>query len=199
MFRDYNGSSELQELQKQYPAKYLTVSAGRLVWEKNLDRLFDATELIKDRLGDYYHIHIGDFGELKKDLEIHAATFPHITMLPNLPQKDLALFFSLANAFLMASLSEGFGLVYVEALSCNTPVITSNISPMTDYVTDRHNGLLVDPDSSRDIGEKTIELLRNEQLYNHIRKNTRPSIMRFDSRTLQEQELEIYFDLLREF
>ena len=195
LFKSYRGSTELESLKRKYSAKNITVSAGRLVWEKNIERLIDATEIVRKELGDYCHIHLGGFGNLKEPIEAKAKSFPHFNILPNLPQGDLAKYYSLADAFVMASLSEGFGLVYIEALSCETPVVTSDSSPMNSYVKDGFNGLLVNPNSSNDIAKKTLELLTSHELYSRLRLNARPSIKRFDSKELEKREAELYFEL----
>jgi glycosyltransferase involved in cell wall biosynthesis len=44
--------------------------------------------------------------------------------------------FRLADALLMASLREGFGLVVLEALASGTPAVVSRRAPFTDYLAD---------------------------------------------------------------
>ena len=42
--------------------------------------------------------------------------------------------FRCADAVLMPSLREGFGLVVLEALACRTPVVVAQIAPFTEYL-----------------------------------------------------------------
>ena len=49
-----------------------------------------------------------------------------------------------ADALVFPSLVEGFGLAVLEAMACGTPVITSNLPPFTEYLTE-NDCLLVDP------------------------------------------------------
>ena len=53
-----------------------------------------------------------------------------------LPDADMPALFRLADALLMPSLREGFGLVVLEALASGTPVVVSRCAPFTEYLGD---------------------------------------------------------------
>jgi len=61
----------------------------------------------------------------------------------DIPDDRLALWYAAAEAVLLPSLNEGFGLPAVEAMACGTPVIASAIPALREVVADA--GLLVDP------------------------------------------------------
>ncbi|WP_295641378.1 MSMEG_0565 family glycosyltransferase [uncultured Methylibium sp.] len=50
------------------------------------------------------------------------------------PDEELPALMRAADALVMASLREGFGLVVLEALACGTPVVVSRIAPFTEYL-----------------------------------------------------------------
>lgn len=58
---------------------------------------------------------------------------------------DLPLLYRCADAFVFPSLKEGWGLVVLEAIASNLPVITSNQPPFTEFLTSEQ-ALLVNPD-----------------------------------------------------
>ena len=56
---------------------------------------------------------------------------------------DLPALYTLADLFVFPSLYEGFGLPPLEAMACETPVVTSNVSSLPEVVGDA--ALKVDP------------------------------------------------------
>jgi glycosyltransferase involved in cell wall biosynthesis len=65
-----------------------------------------------------------------------------------IPAGDIPLLYNLASIFIYPSLYEGAGLPPLEALACGTPVITTNVSSMPEYVGDA--AVLVPPGDSHD-------------------------------------------------
>jgi glycosyltransferase-like protein len=53
-----------------------------------------------------------------------------------LRDEDMPALMRSADALVMPSLREGFGLVVLEALACGTPVVVSGIPPFTEYLED---------------------------------------------------------------
>ena len=50
-----------------------------------------------------------------------------------------------SDLFVLASLHEGLGLVYFEAMYCGLPIVTTDHGGQTDFLSDRRNALLVPP------------------------------------------------------
>ena len=68
---------------------------------------------------------------------------PNIVLAGFIEEEDKAALYTMATAFIYPSLFEGFGLPLVEAMKCQTPIITSNGSSMPEIVKDA--AILVDP------------------------------------------------------
>lgn len=198
-FQDYSGTEEVEFLNSRYGSKHKILSVGRLVWQKNLENLLLASKIAKKSLPNLTHLHIGEFGDLRDKIDsvIRDLRIDHFHRLSNLSQRKLANFYSWADAFVMASVSEGLGLVYVEALACGTPVITSNIPPMSQIVINNFNGLNVDSESPEDIAEKIILLLTNRSLYEKLKSNTRESVRKFDLKKISKKKAEFYKQMLK--
>ncbi|MBU1071485.1 glycosyltransferase family 4 protein [Patescibacteria group bacterium] len=85
----------------------------------------------------------------------------NIITLGYIPTKDLPAIFSGSLVYILPSLYEGFGLSQLQAMSCGTPVVTSNISSMPEVVGDA--GLLVNPYKTRDIAEGIITAIKDRK------------------------------------
>jgi glycosyltransferase-like protein len=70
----------------------------------------------------------------------------------------IADLYNAADVFVFPSVREGWGLVVLEALASGVPVIASCIEPMTEYLRDRENSLLVSPMDHDHIASLIIEL-----------------------------------------
>lgn len=72
--------------------------------------------------------------------------------------------YNAADVFVFPSVREGWGLVVLEALASGVPVIASGIEPMTEYLRDRENSLLVAPEDFEQVASLIIELAEDGEL-----------------------------------
>lgn len=106
------------------PDQILLLYAGRLGYEKNLNTLVDAFELIDRDYPGKYRLHfIGD-GPFKHELLRRAGDNPRMTIQPYISNsEELAQNYLAADIFVHPGISETFGLVTLEAQACGVPVI----------------------------------------------------------------------------
>ncbi|MGJ3248643.1 MAG: MSMEG_0565 family glycosyltransferase [Elainellaceae cyanobacterium] len=71
---------------------------------------------------------------------------------------DLPYLYRLADAFVFPSIKEGWGLVVLEAIASGIPVIASDISPFTEFLT-HDQALLIDPMSKDAISRAMFSVL----------------------------------------
>ena len=62
------------------------------------------------------------------------------------PHEELPDYFRTADVFVMPSVKEGFGIVFLEAAACGLPVIGGNRDGSVDALADGVIGTLVDPE-----------------------------------------------------
>jgi glycosyltransferase involved in cell wall biosynthesis len=86
----------------------------------------------------------------------------HIRLQGYVPEEDLTALMAAAEALVYVSLNEGFGLPVLEAMHCNTPVITSNTSALPEVAGEA--ALLVDPTSEADIVSALIKIYTDDGL-----------------------------------
>jgi len=87
----------------------------------------------------------------------------NIRILGNVPRDDLVGLYSGASALIYPSLYEGFGLPILEAFACECPVLTSNISSMSEVAGEA--AVLVDPYKIDSISDGIEKILRGPKNY----------------------------------
>jgi len=74
-------------------------------------------------------------------------------------QNDVVSFLNTLDVFALATKSEGFGQVVIEAMAAGKPVVTSKIAPLTEIVADGETGLLVESGSPQSFASAIAQLL----------------------------------------
>jgi glycosyltransferase involved in cell wall biosynthesis len=105
-------------------------------------------------------------------------------------QDELVCLYNCATLFLYPSLYEGFGIPPLEAMSCGTPVITSNTTSIPEIVGDA--ALQINPNSQEELEVAIIKLLRDDSLRNDLMKRGFARAKQFSWRKMAEETLEIY-------
>jgi glycosyltransferase involved in cell wall biosynthesis len=84
-----------------------------------------------------------------------------IQLLGRLPDAEVQRWLQRATLFVAPSLYESFGLVFLEAMRCGTPVIGTRVGGIPEIVEDGKSGVLVAPESPHALARAIIDLLRN--------------------------------------
>ena len=80
-------------------------------------------------------------------------------------EEEIAAHYCMSDLFIMPSQKEGFGIVFIEALSMGVPVIAGNIDGSVDALRNGELGTLVNPESKEEITEAIKNVIkRNESI-----------------------------------
>lgn len=160
------------------------LSIAREHEQKNLERMLQACALAARALPGLRLVH---FGKSNRDW----TRWPFVTHRDSVPNNELPAWYRWADALLLPSLSEGFGIVLAEALACGTPCITSNRPAMNEIVSDRWDGLLVDPENVEDIA-RAIREIADPSVQARLAAPARTAGGRFDRRVIELREAGVY-------
>ena len=119
-----------------------------------------------------------------------------IVFLGSKEQNELKAYYSAADALVVPSFYESFGLVVVEALACGTPALVSNVGKMRTLVKVGKNGFLFSPGSPKSLRDGLIEFYQKKDFLWEKKKIRRDIINRFSwAKTAREIKL-IFASLL---
>lgn len=146
----------------------LTVS--RIIPQKGLEYLVKALPYIE---GDFKAVVIGkgtEVGKLKKlakklkvEKKLHFTGF--------VPEKDMTKYYSSADVFVLPSLYEPFGIVLLEAMACETPVVAAGSGGIPEVVD--KSGIIVKPRNEKQIAKGVNDLLADSKLRKKYAKKGR--------------------------
>ncbi len=88
-----------------------------------------------------------------------------------LPELEKQALFSLCDVYVMPSLSESFGLAYLEAWREKKPVIAADIPAMREIIAKNQAGLLVKFDDTKELIKTIKKLINNKSLALYYGKN----------------------------
>ncbi len=140
---------------------------SRLVSYKRVNDLIYALKLIRSHLSQTQLIIIGTGPEEKKlkQLAQKINLAPSIIWMNHLSRVDLIKELKKSHLFCLPSITEGFGLVTLEALAASVPYVNANIAINREITHGGKGGLLFIPQSPQDLAKKIISLLSNKKLY----------------------------------
>lgn len=88
-----------------------------------------------------------------------------VHFLGQIANKSLVPFYNAADVFVLPSLTEGLGLVLVEAAACNCPIIGTAVGGIVDLMQTVKKGILVSPGSSAELARAVESIFRQPDLY----------------------------------
>jgi len=141
VFRNFKYSSEEEKLvMERYglPSKYI-LCLSTLEPRKNLRLLVDAyCELRRNNMINYDLVLAGRKGWKMDDFlsKLDDDIYSHIHITGFVEDRDLPYIYRNAGCFVFPSLYEGFGIPPIEALSMDTPVISSDSSSLPEVLGD---------------------------------------------------------------
>jgi glycosyltransferase involved in cell wall biosynthesis len=111
--------------------------------------------------------------------------------------EDMIKWYQKASISICPSLSEPFGIVNLEALSCGTPVVASNVGGIPEVVQNDKNGILVEPNNPIKLANAIEFLLDNEKLRRRFGKEGRRWVVKnFSSQIVAKKLCKVYDGLL---
>jgi len=125
--------------------EYDIISLGRLSEEKRLDILINVVEKLRVDIPNI-KVAIAGVGPEKDNIS-HMINMKNlsnnIVLLGFVEDDDLVTYFNKGKVFVLTSETEGFPRTIVQAASCGTPVVSSEVGDITDILVNEINALTV--------------------------------------------------------
>jgi glycosyltransferase involved in cell wall biosynthesis len=173
------------------------VYLGRLVFYKNVEVILRALKIVIKEYPNIKLIIAGDgphkstLQEIAKEMNDNVIFRGYVTPI----EKSELL--AESNALLFPSLCEGFGLVILEAFAHSRPVLVSNLKPMSDIITHKETGFVLDPNDENLWAEHILKLVKNSEESQRMGKNGNMLLKtKYNQAMFYEKLVKMYNDLL---
>lgn len=165
-------------VRNELPARFL-LSVARLSRHdrtKGIVTVIETLGLLEDRGLHYVIAGAGDdIGFLRTTAQQFGVT-ERVHFLGSVSDAELAALYRRAQAFVLPSSQEGFGIVYLEAMFFGAPVIAAREKGVIDVVRDGQTGLLVRYNDARELGAAIERMLADGTLRERLRAQARATV-----------------------
>ena len=155
----------------------LITTASADVPLKGLDYSLKAIKILKEKYPDIHLIVIGNVkkgGHTERLIE-ELGIKENIFFKKNISKTKICELYSTSSIAIVSSLYEGFGYPVIEAMSCEVPLIATDVSSIPELVGDFAK--LIKPRDSKQISDAVIEILSDYENYKVIAENGRQHII----------------------
>jgi phosphatidyl-myo-inositol dimannoside synthase len=155
------------ELIKRYKleSKTIIMTLGRLDSSeryKGFDEVLNVLPNLISEIPNLVYMIVGE-GCDRERLEAKVKSLDieqHVVFTGFIQEPEKADHYRLADAYVMPSKGEGFGIVYLEAMACGIPTVASKVDGSREAVRNGLLGILVNPDDPEEIKAGIIEALK---------------------------------------
>jgi len=169
----------------------LILFVGRIEPLKGIDQLLKAMPYLQNGQRSRLIIIGGDRSsryEMRKLLELsrNLQIQDSVTFLGLIRQEQLPYYYSAADACVVPSYYESFGLVALESLACGTPVVATDVGDLKSIIRQGKTGYVVTENSPRHLAAKIALLLSRPCLEAKSVSSMRASVSRFSWTNIAE-------------
>ncbi len=156
---------------------FVVLFVGRLEWRKGVGTILSAAKLMRGGIRNLRVIVVGgkifgpnanaadlkEYRRLQKKAE-EEGVLDIVTFAGNVDHGRLPVYYRAADAFVIPSYYEPFGLVALEGMASKVPVIASQVGGLAATITDKVTGLLFEPRNALSLKDKVELIYRSKDL-----------------------------------
>jgi len=189
-----DGSASLGKLGIRKPFIFF---CGRLTRQKGIFDLLEAMDHVPERVQLALATGKPDTPEIEDELHRALQKRPNVVWINQmLEDPDLVNLYNEAAVFACPSIYEPFGIINLEAMACETPVVACAVGGIKEVVVDGETGFLVPPQEPEKLGRALAKVLGDEDAAAKMGKAGRRRVLdHFTWDRIAEKTLALYRSL----
>ena len=136
---------------------------------KGYDKVLQSLQTLIKEYPELRYLVIGKYDNEEKvrmDKMIDSMNLNQVVVFAGyIPEEELSAHYNLADLYIMPSLGEGFGIVFIEAMYNNVPVIAGNKDGSVDALLNGKLGILVNPYEQEEITSAIKKVINNKSSF----------------------------------
>lgn len=199
----FRGKNELEclKISKRYNLKEdekIILFVGRVATEKSIDKIIKALGIIKKHGISKTKLLIVGNGPARDEL-VHLVQAlgveEEVIFCGEVNYEEIRYYYKIADVFTIASASESFGIVTIEALASGLPVLAVKAPGAMDILTDGFDGLLTD-DNIEHFAKALEKIIRDPELRERLSKGALKTSAKYSINMISERMLNLYREII---
>ncbi|NLS44125.1 MAG: glycogen synthase [Firmicutes bacterium] len=171
---------------------------GRISKQKGIFHLLNAVPYLPNDVQIVICGGAADTEEIEREVVYEAAKWRNVKLIRGMVPKDRIIeLYSHARVFCCPSMYEPFGIINLEAMACETPVVGSAVGGIKEIVIHNETGFLVTPGEPEELAYALSRLLYDKELADEMGKSGRRRVENlFSWDSIAEQTVQLYKELI---
>ncbi|MCL2475195.1 MAG: glycosyltransferase family 4 protein [Chloroflexi bacterium] len=175
---------------------------GRLERRKGVVHLIKSFRSVKKAIPNARLVIAGPGVALKPRLKemISRYHLKDVVFVGMVAAEDLPKYYRTADLFCApATGRESFGIVLLEAMASGTPVVATSISGYRNVIIDGYSGVLARPKNQKDLGEKIIATLNDQDKMDMLIQNGLEHVKQYSWDVVADNVLNMYYKAIDKY
>jgi len=193
LFSDRRGQQRTKEFRGQYPDGKMLLCVARLSDQKNTDNVVRSIKYLPE---EYFVVFVGrgDRGHYQALAE-HEGVGKRCFWVDHVEKSELPYWYSAADCFYLPTRWEGFGIVLIEAAACGTPIVSSDIAPVNEFL-NKENAVLIREIENPEMLAAAVQYACTDVSIPALTRKGVEMAKRFEKSTVDQMESDLYRELL---
>ncbi|MEM0449186.1 MAG: glycosyltransferase family 4 protein [Methanomassiliicoccales archaeon] len=193
----------IRECAQKFPqleGREIVLFSGRMIALKGIDLAIRAFALIHEETDALMvFAGAGKIEPWRQLLDSLGVPKERYVFLGGVPYPEMPYLYSMASAFILPSYSESFPMTVLEAMSCQLPVIATDVGGIPEMIDSGRNGILVQPGNPKNFGAALIKVLMDKKFASSLANQARSKVCeQFSATKMASTTAEMYRMVLEE-
>lgn len=175
---------------------FYLVTVGRLVKRKAIETMLEALSKVSDQKVKLIIVGDGPEREFLENLVTDLSLQERVRFAGYLEEAEKFSYIKNSDLFIMTSLHEGFGIVFMEAMYFGIPIVCTNHGGQVDFLKNEENAILIDVGDVDACRAGIERFVTDKKLYKKCSANNKKKVVDFYAENIAAQYLAIFDELI---